>query len=109
VSGEINWIELPAADPSKARTFYSGLFGWTTTEFGPDYHLIENGPAGAIVAGDFTNPRVYFATEDIAASVRKVQDLGGKAEDVQTVPDVGKIVHCTDDQGVSFSLYQPQS
>lgn len=109
MSAEINWLELPAADPGRAVTFYGGLFGWTTQQFGPDYHLIQNGPAGAITTGDFTHPRVYFATEDIDASVKKVAELGGTAGEVQTVPDVGRIAHCADDQGTPFSLYEPQA
>jgi predicted enzyme related to lactoylglutathione lyase len=46
--GEISWIELPAAGTAKARAFYGCLFGWGTSEFGGDYHVIDNGPAGAI-------------------------------------------------------------
>lgn len=39
--------------------------GWTTSEFGGDYHLIDNGPAGGIAPREdgFTHPRLYFATE----------------------------------------------
>lgn len=109
MSGEINWIELPAADTGKAVAFYGGLFGWTTMPFGPDYHLIQNGPAGAITTSEegFTHPRVYFTTTDIDASAKLVNELGGTAEDVQTVPDVGRITHCRDDQGTPFSLYEP--
>jgi hypothetical protein len=36
MSGQINWVELPAADTAKARAFYGGLFGWTTSEFDGD-------------------------------------------------------------------------
>jgi predicted enzyme related to lactoylglutathione lyase len=25
--GQINWVEMPAADTAKARAFYGGLFG----------------------------------------------------------------------------------
>lgn len=109
--GEINWVELPAADTAKARAFYSGLFDWTTNPFGNDYHLIENGPAGAIApaADDFTHPRVYFATDDIDASVKRIHELGGTAADVQAIPGVGRITNCHDNQGTPFSLYQPES
>jgi predicted enzyme related to lactoylglutathione lyase len=110
MSGEINWIELPAADTTKARTFYGGLFGWTTDEFGDDYHVITGGPAGAIAPREdaFTHPRVYFAADDIDATVKQIHELGGTAEDLQTVPGVGRIAHCHDDQGTPFSLYQPE-
>jgi predicted enzyme related to lactoylglutathione lyase len=109
MSGEINWIEIPAADTGKAVAFYGSLFGWTTTPFGPDYHLIQNGPAGAITTGEFTHPRVYFGTTDIDAAVKRVHELGGSAEEVQTVPDVGRVTNCKDDQGTPFSLYEPQA
>ncbi|HVV12319.1 VOC family protein [Amycolatopsis sp.] len=107
--GEINWLELPAANTAKARAFYGGLFGWGTSEFGDDYHVLENGPAGAIAprAEGFTHPRVYFATENIDASVKRIHELGGASEDVQSVPGVGRIAHCRDDQGGPFSLYEP--
>jgi predicted enzyme related to lactoylglutathione lyase len=108
MSGEIAWVELPAADTTKARTFYGGLFAWTTTEFGGDYHTIDNGPACAIVPHEdaFTHPRVYFATDDVEASVKRVHELGGTAADIQDVPGVGRLVHCQDDQDTPFSLYQ---
>ncbi|MCI2422642.1 VOC family protein [Saccharopolyspora sp. K220] len=107
--GQINWVELPATDTTKARTFYSGLFGWGTSEFGGDYHVIDNGPAGAIAPREdgFIHPRVYFGTEDIDASVKRVHELGGTSEGVHTVPGVGRIAHCHDDQGTPFSLYEP--
>ena len=109
MSGEINWVELPAADTAKARTFYGGLFGWTTTQFDDDYHVIDNGPTGAIAPREstFTHPRTYFATDDIDASVKLVHELGGSAEDVQAMPGVGRIAHCRDDQDTPFSLFQP--
>lgn len=111
MSGEINWFEVPAADTAKALAFYGGLFGWKTTEFAPGYHLIENGPAGAITTSEagFTQPRVYLATTDLDATIKKIHELGGTAEDVQTVPDVGRITHCRDDQGTPFSLYEPKA
>lgn len=109
MSGQINWVELPAADTAKARAFYGGLFGWTTSEFDGDYHVIDNGPAGAIAPREeaFTHPRVYFAADDIDASVKRIIELGGTSEDVQAVPGVGRIAHCRDDQGTPFSLYEP--
>jgi uncharacterized protein len=109
MSGQVNWFELPADDTAKARAFYGQLLGWQTSEFGGDYHVITNGAAGAIAAKDaqLTQPRIYFHTGDIDASVKHVQELGGKSDDVQTVPDVGRIAHCQDDQGVPFSLYEP--
>ena len=106
--GQIDWIEIPAEDTARARAFYGGLFGWSSSEFGGDYHVIDNGPAGAITpAGEgFTHPRVYLGTEDIDASIKRLHELGGRSDEVQAVPGVGRIAHCHDDQGTPFSLYE---
>jgi uncharacterized protein len=107
--GEINWFELPTDDTAKARAFYGELFGWRTNPMDGDYHLIEDGPVGAIAPRDekFTHPRVYFAATDIDAAVKRVHELGGSSDEVQTVPGAGRIAHCQDDQGTPFSLYEP--
>jgi uncharacterized protein len=111
MSGQVNWFELPAENTARARAFHAGVFGWETSQMGDDYHFITNGASGAIAVKDaqLTQPRIYFHTTDIDASVRKVTELGGKSDDVQTVPDVGRIAHCSDDQGTPFSLYEPQA
>ncbi|MFJ8958620.1 VOC family protein [Lentzea sp. NPDC102401] len=111
MSGQVNWFELPAEDTTRARAFYAGVFGWETSQMGEDYHFITNGASGAIAVKDaqLTQPRIYFHTKDIDESVRRVADLGGKSDDVQTVPDVGRIAHCSDDQGTPFSLYEPRA
>lgn len=105
----VNWFELPAADTERARKFYGLLFNWETAEYGDDYHVIQGGPAGAIAARTdrLTQPRIYFSTDDIEASVAQVGGLGGQPGEIVKVPGVGKISHCTDDQGTPFSLYQP--
>ncbi|GAA4551836.1 VOC family protein [Amycolatopsis samaneae] len=107
--GQIDWIEIPAADTAKARAFYGGLFGWGSAEFGGNYHVIDHGPAGAIAPASvgFTHPRVYFGTEDLDASVKRLHELGGRGEEVEAVPGVGRIAHCHDDQGTPFSLFEP--
>lgn len=38
-----NFIELPAADLAAAKRFYSTVFGWTLTDFGPTYSCTLTG------------------------------------------------------------------
>ena len=33
----IDYIEMAVSDIERARAFYGGTFGWTFTEYGPDY------------------------------------------------------------------------
>ncbi len=39
----IDYIELPTTDIEAAKAFYSGVFGWTTQDWGPDYSSFEDG------------------------------------------------------------------
>ena len=106
-------FELPAQDTARAKGFWSGVFGW---EFGDsampgfEYYMVQTGPdqGGAVYSqmADEKGPIVYFDTDDIDASVAKVRELGGQAEDKQPIPHVGWFARCTDTEGNSFSLYQ---
>ena len=49
---------------------------------------------------------VYFDTEDIDASIAKVRELGGTADDKQPVPTHGWFAGCKDTEGNAFSLWQ---
>jgi len=35
--GSLDYIELPASDIPATKVFYSSVFGWTFTDYGPDY------------------------------------------------------------------------
>ncbi|MEZ5535202.1 MAG: VOC family protein [Thiolinea sp.] len=43
VSTKINYIELAAADLDAAELFYAQTFGWTFTDYGPDYRAFNDG------------------------------------------------------------------
>lgn len=106
--GDVNWFEIPATDTAKAREFYGALFGWRTIDTGEDYHVLDT-YRGAIGARSesLPQPRVYFATDDLDATVRQVKELGGTADPVIEIPGYGRIAHCADREATPFSLYQP--
>ncbi|CAM3848978.1 VOC family protein [Kibdelosporangium persicum] len=109
MSGEVNWFELAVDDTSKAAKFYGAVLGWQTQPFeGQDYHLVTNGAAGAIApkSAELPASRVYFQVDDLDATLAKIGELGGKPGDAAPVPGFGRIAHCQDDQGTSFSLYE---
>jgi uncharacterized protein len=113
MAGTLVHFELPADDPERAKEFYAELFGWSFREgAGPvEYHMLEEGiePGGAIYpsqAGE-KGAIIYFDTEDIDASVERVNELGGSAEDKQPIPGVGWFARCEDTEGNPFSIFQP--
>jgi uncharacterized protein len=42
----INYIEFAATDVAAARTFYATVFGWSFTDYGPDYTSFDASAAG---------------------------------------------------------------
>lgn len=103
----IAWFEVPAGETGRATKFYGQLFDWQFQPFeeGGDYQMaMEAG--GAIYPTDKKGILVYFASDDIDASVARVRELGGEAGDAQEIPGVGRYSHCTDTEGNLFGLYQ---
>jgi uncharacterized protein len=104
-------FELPSADTERAKAFWGGVFGW---KFGgmtePFVYLMTEGeePVGAIFQSDAagSGPIVYMATDDIDATIAKVRDAGGSADDKEPIPQTGWIARCKDTEGNSFSLFQ---
>ena len=111
--GKLVHFELPVQDTQRAKSCWSGVFGW---EFGdsamPDfeYYMVRTGEdqGGAIMPSEerVAAPIVYFDTDDIDASIAKVRELGGKAEDKMPIPHVGWFTHCEDPNGIAFSLFE---
>ena len=113
MAGKLVHFEVLAKDPDRATKFYSGVFGWEFSDSGMpgiDYRMVQTGEdqGGAVFAPEDgkTGLKVYFDTDDIDASIAKVRDGGGEAEDKQPIPSIGWFSGCTDTEGNAFSLYQ---
>jgi len=113
VAGKFVHFEVPAGDADRASGFWSGLFGWSiggSAMEGFDYRMfqVEEGVGGAIMPSDKAGSGliVYMDTDDIGASIAKVRELGGTADDRQPVPTHGWFAACKDTEGNPFSLWQ---
>ena len=82
----INYIELPATDMSAAKKFYSAAFGWTFTDYGPDYASFSAKEAGVdgglrgdgevTASPDGTSVLVVLYASDLAGTLSRVQSAG---------------------------------
>ena len=113
MAGKLVHFELPAEDVSRAKTFWSGVFGWSFGDSAmPDfeYYMVQTSPeqGGAVYPAQDgeKGPIVYFDTDDIDASIANVREHGGQADDKMPIPHVGWFARCSDTEGNSFSLYQ---
>ena len=119
--GVFVWDELGTSDVDGAQRFYEEVFGWTTTDTGPDYggyRIFNRGEAG--IAGLMTLPdesipphwQPYVAVDDPDATVARAADLGASVlMEPMDVPNVGRIAVLRDPQGATFgvSRFEPPS
>ena len=113
-------IEFPAGDLQKAEKFYTSVFGWQIqTDEMYNYMMFhaEGGPDGAFVktgeAGDQGNVQyrpdsllVYISTDDIDATLAKIEAEGGKTVVPKTeIPNVGWFGIFTDPTGNHIALF----
>src|ERR1041385_8479435 len=52
-ANQIDYVELPASDIEKTKTFYQAVFGWKFEDYGPEYTSFHDGR----LAGGFTKER----------------------------------------------------
>jgi predicted enzyme related to lactoylglutathione lyase len=113
MGGRLVHFELPANDPARARSFWTGLFGWRFDDDafpGTSYWLTRTGEdqGGAIYPtdGPVRGPIVYFDCEDIEAALARVGEHGGETGEKQPIPHVGWFAMCADTEGNTFGLFQ---
>ena len=113
MAGKLVHFEFPVQDPDRSTEFYGGVFGWEFRDSGMpdiDYRMVQTGDdqGGAVYKADrgATGAIIYFDTDDIDASIAKVREHGGEANDKQAIPSIGWFAACKDPEGNTFSLYQ---
>jgi len=114
MAGKLVHFEAPSQDGDRARSFWSGVFGWEFQDAGMpdlDYNMVRTGEdqGGAVYTDTDTGGQglvVYFDTDEIDGSIAKVREHGGGAEDKQPIPNVGWFARCKDTEGNAFSLFQ---
>jgi predicted enzyme related to lactoylglutathione lyase len=115
--GALSWNDLASPDLEASGRFYSALFGWKIEPVeGMDmpYHAIKtsaggnNGGIRPMMPSEPPNWLVYFGSDDIDASLAKVDALGGRklAGPIPIGPGTFAVVQ--DPQGAIFALYAGQ-
>ena len=111
--GALTWNDLVTPDVEASAAFYSALFGWQITEVeGSDgqYWSITNGGrinGGLlpIIEGGHPAWNLYFACEDVDATLAKANALGGETfMGPMDVPNGSRFAILRDPSGAFFSV-----
>jgi uncharacterized protein len=120
-------FEMPYDDRDRMAKFYQQAFGWQSQMLGPDmgnYVVMmttESTPTGPIKPGAINGgfyqrtadkpmqyPSVVVLVDDVARSMKKVTDAGGKVlGEPMDIPGVGRYVSFVDPEGNRVSMLQP--
>jgi uncharacterized protein len=122
--GTPNWVDLQTTDQSAAKSFYSGLFGWTYDDQpmsdegdGAVYSMAELGgqqvaaiapqPPELAAAGAPPMWNTYLAVDSVDDAAAKVGPAGGQvAMQPFDIMDAGRMAFVLDPGGAPVALWQ---
>ncbi|MFG2624426.1 VOC family protein [Streptomyces sp. NPDC048473] len=107
------WVDVQLPDLEAGKRFYGELFGWTfRAGDGPYADALSDGKLVAALAAkqDGRMPTawgIYFATDDIAATVARIREAGGQViTDPVRAGRAGVLAQAADPGGAVFGLWQ---
>lgn len=117
-SGAPCWIDLYTSDPDKSRAFYGELFGWTSSEAGPEFgNYITFEKDGQSVGGGMRNDgsagmpdmwSVYLAVDDARKTVEVATSSGSHVHvEPMDVGELGAMAMVSDAGQAGIGLWQP--
>ena len=106
----LNYLELPVGDRARAKAFYADVFGWTFTDYGPDYAATTSGDTDVgldAAPNRVAAPLPVIEVDDLEAALAAVEAAGGRV----TVPSFafpgGRRFHLADPDGHVLAVMQP--
>ena len=102
----INYVELGGGDLPATKGFYAAAFGWSFTDYGPEYAAMTNaGLDGGFSATEMRPPLVILKADDLEAVLARVQAAG--AEITQPIFEFpgGRRFHFRDPAGNELAVW----
>ncbi|MFM2274244.1 MAG: hypothetical protein RL211_116 [Pseudomonadota bacterium] len=106
----INYVEMNVGNVARAKAFYGSAFGWTFTDYGPEYAEFSDGAMkggfttlGAVQAGG--GPLVILYARDLADAQHRIESAGGQiVKPIFAFPG-GRRLHFTDPDGYELAVW----
>ena len=109
---KMNYVELPAKNLTATKAFFESVFGWSFTDYGPDYTAFENqGLDGGFFQSDLASSTekgaalIVFYSDQLEATLAKVEKAGGSIlRPIYSFPG-GRRFHFTEPSGNEFAVW----
>jgi predicted enzyme related to lactoylglutathione lyase len=112
VHEQVNYAEFPAKDLEAAKKFFGEVFGWSFTEYGPDYMDVHDVglsvgfyKSDLVTAYEKSGSLMVFFSDDLEATQDKIEKAGGKiVRPIFPFPG-GRRFHFTDPNGNEYGVW----
>ena len=109
---KMNYVEFPAKDLAGTKAFFESVFGWSFTDYGPEYTAFENqGLDGGFFQSDLASSTekgaalIVFYSNQLEATLAKVEQAGGSIlKPIYSFPG-GRRFHFTEPSGNEFAVW----
>ncbi len=109
---KINYIELHASDFEATKQFFSTVFGWSFTDYGPDYMAFSNaGVDGGFFRSDLSassqkgSSLIVFYSDNLEQTQSKVESAKGSITQAIFLFPGGRRFHFKDPNGNEFAVW----
>ncbi len=105
----VDYIEFPATDIEATKAFYTGVFGWEFTDYGPSYTSFVDGRMnGGFDTSTAVQPNgvlIVMYASDLEATEASVRKHGGKiTKEIFTFPG-GRRFQFADPNGNELAVW----
>jgi predicted enzyme related to lactoylglutathione lyase len=105
----IDYFEFNVADIPRSKAFYGAAFGWSFTDYGPDYCEFNDGR----LRGGFTTkgptipggPLIVLHAANLETALTRVEKAGGKIRRSIFEFPGGRRFHFTDPDGYELGVW----
>ena len=109
---KMNYVEFPAKDLAATKAFFESAFGFSFTDYGPEYTAFENqGLDGGFFQSDLASSTengaalIVFYSNQLEATLAKVEQAGGSIpKPIYSFPG-GRRFHFTEPSGNEFAVW----
>lgn len=109
---KINYVEFPAKDIAAVKKFFAAAFGWSFTDYGPEYaSFAGEGLDGGFYKSDKASSTkngaalIVFYSKELEKTLAKVQAAGGAVVKPTFAFPGGRRFHFADPAGNEYAVW----
>ncbi|BCE03079.1 VOC family protein [Marinicellulosiphila megalodicopiae] len=110
----INYVEFPCCDLNKSKAFFTAVFNWQFTDYGPEYTAFSKEHSGldggffqANLKSDVTtgSALIVFYSDDLESTEKKIKQHGGIINEATFSFPGGRRFHFKDPSQNEFAVW----